>query len=250
MTIAYVIISLLLALMLHEFSHALVMVRYGIKIKSLGIGLPWPKRVAVTIPLGKRMPVLKLHPLLLGAYVEAENEEDVTSLPIQKQNHISGAGVLVNLLTGSVIFLMLGGVHIMGIGFTTWVLVAITASILLLSKFISNYIVPLMGIGYLWLLVGTVVASGTEAVGGPATMTSQLSSSGFGFMAILAIVSILLGLANMLPIYPIDGGRIFVATLERLHAPKFAITIAKGAGVTMFVGLMVFVIYADVNKFI
>jgi len=248
MNVAHAILALFVALVLHEGAHALLMMFYGIKIKSFGLGMPWPN-IGLRIPLGKNKPVLNIHPLLIGAYVEPESEEDVEKLPISVQNHISGAGVVINILTAAIIFAATGGMAIMGIAFTPLKLVLIIFAILIFSKIISNYIVPLLGIGYLYLLINSVSQSGVESVGGPVTIINHLTNSGFSFIEMLAIISLLLGVANMMPIYPIDGGRIFVATLERIHMPKFIINTAKNTGAMAFIFLILFVIYIEVVRF-
>src|SRR3989344_3303693 len=85
----------------HEFGHAIVMNRYGIRLSDAGIGLPWGPYI--TLPkkwfawVEKDFEV-RIYLLLLGAYVNPVNEKVICALPYETKAHVFGAGIIANFL--------------------------------------------------------------------------------------------------------------------------------------------------------
>jgi len=97
-----------------------------------------------------------------------------------------------------------------------------------------------------------------DQVGGPATMvvyTSQAVQSGFTQVVLLAgFLSISLGIMNLLPIFPLDGGQMTVAVAEMLRGGRrlsIGVQNAIGtAGFAFVILLYVSVIFIDINRFL
>lgn len=73
----------------------------------------------------------------------------------------------------------------------------------------------------------------------------------FPFLDVLAMISVSLGLINLLPLPVLDGGHIFIFLLESLLGKKFdkkTLMVFNSVGVMLLVGLMVFVIFNDVKQ--
>lgn len=76
----------------------------------------------------------------------------------------------------------------------------------------------------------------------------------YGWMSVLALIALLsvnLGIMNLLPLPVLDGGRIFITLLEKISGRKLgekAEYIITMAGVVLLVGIMVFATWQDITR--
>ncbi len=97
-----------------------------------------------------------------------------------------------------------------------------------------------------------------ESMGGPIRIAKEIhdqaaSGSASGVLALAAFISLNLGLLNLLPIPVLDGGHIvflLFEVLRRKPAPERLMDISARVGVALLLGLMVFVTYNDISKWI
>ena len=94
-----------------------------------------------------------------------------------------------------------------------------------------------------------------ESIGGPiqiAKMTGDQASDGFGsLMWFAALLSINLGLLNLLPLPVLDGGHLVFITIEGIMRRPLSIKIKimiQQIGLALLLALMVFVIFNDVSR--
>ena len=98
----------------------------------------------------------------------------------------------------------------------------------------------------------------SDQVGGPATMavyTAQAVQSGFSQVVLMAgFLSISLGIMNLLPVFPLDGGQMTVAVAEMLRGGRrlsIRVQNAIGAAGLAFVALLyVSVVFIDIHRFL
>jgi regulator of sigma E protease len=67
----------------------------------------------------------------------------------------------------------------------------------------------------------------------------------------LAIISINIGIVNLLPIPPLDGGRLLILGIEGIRRGalnKKAVLVVNGVGMVMLLGLMVYFVFTDIIK--
>jgi regulator of sigma E protease len=95
-----------------------------------------------------------------------------------------------------------------------------------------------------------------DTIGGPimiAVMSGQQASAGaVSFFAFMALLSINLGVLNLLPIPILDGGHLFFFTYEMLFGKPVRIKtreIAQQVGLVLLVSLMFFATYNDINRY-
>jgi regulator of sigma E protease len=96
-----------------------------------------------------------------------------------------------------------------------------------------------------------------ENMGGPATMytyTKMAAENGMGYLVKLAaLLSISVGIFNLLPIYPLDGGQMVVALIEMLRGGKrLSLRVQEAIGNVGFVFvlmLFVSVLVVDARRF-
>lgn len=95
-----------------------------------------------------------------------------------------------------------------------------------------------------------------DTIGGPimiAVMSGQQASAGaVSFFAFMALLSINLGVLNLLPIPILDGGHLFFYTFEMIFRKPVKIKtreVAQQIGLVLLVTLMFFATYNDINRY-
>ncbi|MFZ2756053.1 MAG: site-2 protease family protein [Atopobiaceae bacterium] len=98
------------------------------------------------------------------------------------------------------------------------------------------------------------VMNNSTSVVGISVMASQAAQSGpadFSYLA--ALISLSLGLMNLLPIPPLDGGKIVIEVVQALMRRQLSMraqAIVSYVGVALFLGLFVYVLRLDVLRII
>jgi membrane-associated protease RseP (regulator of RpoE activity) len=234
----------------HEAGHFVSMRRAGIRIHSAGIGFPFPPTFTV---YRKKRPdggvtKFQLSPWVLGAFVRAEEEDEkrIDTLPYRQFAWIMGSGVMINVVLGLVLLsfgaLLSGNWN----GFVLYNLIAVV--LWLARKLFTAYVVPVIGLPMLALSTWGLVAAVQDR--------SQIGIVGWGEvfswatdirMAVLlaGALSLLLGLANMVPLFPFDGGRIFSRVLMNLGASRRTATIFEAVTSVLALGSIFFSLATD-----
>ncbi len=97
---------------------------------------------------------------------------------------------------------------------------------------------------------------GLEDMSGPVGIfqaTSQVTQSGFAaLLTWLGLLSLNIGIFNLLPLPILDGGRIVIVLLEKLIGKKFGERLETAImliGVALVFGLMIYVTWNDILRF-
>jgi regulator of sigma E protease len=100
----------------------------------------------------------------------------------------------------------------------------------------------------------TEVVSQSSSVIGVSFLAKDAAESGFlPFIVLSAALSISIGLMNILPLPPLDGGRIVVETIERITRRTIPARVVSGVTVgalTLLIMLFVFVTGQDIQRYI
>lgn len=202
--------------------------------------------------LGEPREVLDAHALF-----ESEYRQQYRSLPFWKRSVILVAGVTVNLLFAIVAFVII--YSIIGIDYQNTQTGEVT-------HFNAN---PLQAIQAGFVYIGMVI----QAVAGlfnPATAAQTVSQSSsivgivvmskdafaMGFTNALfftAAISVSLGIMNLIPIPPLDGGRFAIEVFQRISRRTVsarALNALSMAGMALFLGFFVFMVNQDVQRLI
>ena len=107
----------------------------------------------------------------------------------------------------------------------------------------------------LWgIITGALPAK--ESLTGPVgiwVLTTSAAELGVRYLAqLLAIISVSLGIFNLLPIPVLDGGHLLFLAIERIRKKPVSLKIQEmtmQAGMVMLIGMMLFVTYQDLLKF-
>jgi membrane-associated protease RseP (regulator of RpoE activity) len=263
MYLALTFLFFFLAIAFHELGHALAMRKYGIKVETLGIGMPMSPKLIFRPAIGEKIFgegfSLMITPWLIGAFVKpADKDEDYEKkLSYQDAAHINGAGIVANLafalalLSPMTILIVndqqpnvLFGGYILSGAFLIVAYLLIRFS----RQFCAWFLPPLSVVSLfffarlLWNAI--VVRHDDKALGGIVTASIAITDivknlpdaiwSGFAISLSLAIV-------NVLPFFPLDGGRIAKMIVEH-RFPKLSMAFMMTGGV-----LVILMIIASVS---
>ncbi|RDC26739.1 site-2 protease family protein [Eggerthella lenta] len=207
---------------------------------------------AVAYELGQARPVEDAHALF-----ESEYKQQYRSLPFWKRSVILVAGVAVNLLFAMILFVILYSV--IGLDMvrqSTGEIVHVTLN-------------PLQAIQAGFMFIGMVV----QAVAGlfnPATAAETVSQSAsvigiaalskdavdaglFSIVGFVASISVSLGIMNLLPIPPLDGGRFVIEVFQKISRKVVtmrALNYLSAAGMILFIGFFLFMANQDIQRII
>lgn len=234
MYIGIAVALVLVSVLFHELGHALEMNRRGIKIQSVGIGMPLPFLTWRCKPFSGRMrnTVFALSPLIIAAYVKPVKKEEkkIKRLSYYGQASIDGAGVAANIVFSLILAAALafwGTVpkFLTGRGASYCYAVAcafaIAAIVFWLGRNIfSVYFALPLGVLLAYVVVAVALKYGVhQAVGGPISIGYYIAtiSNAMDAIRVAANLSLGMGLINLLPLCPLDGGRIAAALLGKIH---------------------------------
>ena len=207
---------------------------------------------AVAYELGQARPVEDAHALF-----ESEYKQQYRSLPFWKRSVILVAGVFVNLLFAMLLFVLMYSV----IGFE--------AQSPNTGVFYHAVLTPLQSVQAGFAYIGQVVAlvaslfnpataadtmSNTTSIIGIAVMSKDAVDMGLmGILSFTAMISVSLGIMNLLPIPPLDGGRFVVEVFQKVSrrvVSTRALNYISAAGMLLFLGFFLIMANQDIQRFV
>ena len=222
---------------IHEGGHFLVAKLCKVKVNQFAIGFG-PE--IISKKKGETKYALRAFPL--GGFVSMEGEEEASEeegafnkASILKRILIVAAGATVNILFGLLIYFILAAI--------------ISGNIESAGK---------ATIGFTGALVDSVKMLFTGQVGaddltGPVGISSLVSkTSGIKeYLYIMSIISVSLGITNLLPIPALDGGKIVLLLIEAIIRKPISDKIQiqlQLLGFSLIIGLSIFVTYNDIIR--
>lgn len=213
---------------IHECGHFFVAKLCKVKVNEFAIGfgpIIWKKQ-------GKETKyAIRLIPL--GGFISMEGEEEksdntksFSKASILKRIAIVSAGAIVNIIFGILIYICMCGLN------NTWELI--------LS----------LGDSLIQLITGNV---GIDQMVGPVGIGTIVSKTGdtFEFLNLLALISISLGITNLLPIPALDGGKIVILIIEAIRKKPLkqeTEVYIQMLGFSLLIALSIFITYRDIVK--
>lgn len=221
---------------IHELGHFLVAKLFKVKIKQFAIGFGptiWKKQ-------GKETSYeIKLIPMggfvnMLGEEEPVEDERAYNKKSIPQKIAILLAGGTVNIIFGLLVCII------------------IASSILGLKngiRFTGEFLgATFQGIGELF--TGRIKADQLVGVVGISDMVVETNGLR-DFIYLMAVISVSLGITNLLPFPPLDGGKIFLLLIEAIRKKPLKQKTEIGiqmAGFVLLIGLSIFVTYNDIVR--
>lgn len=222
--------------LIHESGHFFIAKLCKVTVNEFAIGFGptiWKKQGKVT------KYALRLIPL--GGFVSMEGEEEhstkegsFSEASVIKRIAIVSAGGLVNIIFAIIVFWCLS------INF-----VGIQDSFYYVQYFIKNMFDSIINI-----FTGSVTINQMMGPVGISSVISQTSNV-TDFIYILSVISLSLGVTNLLPFPPLDGGKIVLLIIEGIRkkpfSQKFEIAL-QSAGFLVLITLSIFVAYNDILR--
>jgi len=221
---------------IHESGHFFVAKLCKVRVNEFAIGFGptiWSKQGKIT------KYALRLIPL--GGFVSMEGEEERST----KEGSFSEASILKRIA-----IVMAGG--LVNIIFAIIVFWCLSASYVGVQNAFYNvgYFVKAMFDGIVQIFTGNVTMDQMMGPVGISNVVSQ--TNGFvDFVYILSVISLSLGVTNLLPFPPLDGGKVVLLMIEGIMrkplSQKFEMTL-QTIGFFVLITLSVFVTYNDILK--
>lgn len=222
---------------IHEGGHFLVAKLCKVKVNQFAIGFG-PE---ILSKQGKETKyALRLIPL--GGFVSMEGEEEASEqegafnkASIPKRIAIVAAGALINILFGLMVY---------------FILVAFMyGSVMTAFNATANFSIALVD-SIKMLFTGGV---GVNDLTGPVGISELVSrTSGLSeYIYLLAVISVSLGITNLLPIPALDGGKILLLIIEAIRKKPLKENVEiqlQLLGFSIIIALSIFVTYNDIIR--
>lgn len=232
-TVLKIVIILGFLVLIHEVGHFLVARLCKIKVNEFSIGfgpLIWKKDTSKTkysirlIPLGGYVN-------MLGEEERSEEEGSFSQASIPKRIVIVAAGGLVNIVFAIILYIILitivTGDFVTGLTSTGDFIMAMVDSIKL-------------------LFTGGVTVDSLMGPIGISEVVAQTSGI-IDFLYIMALISMSLGVTNLLPFPPLDGGKILIYIIEAIRRKPLKENFELKLQMIGFVALITLSIYVAFN---
>lgn len=236
-------------IIIHEGGHFLVAKLCKVKVNEFSIGFGktiWKKQGKETLYSIRLIP--------LGGFVqmEGENEESedkraFSNVSIPKRIAIVSAGAIVNIVFGILVYFIL--VSTVGLQFVD------PAKDTFLNRMYYGGIQTKEFVLSLFESVKMLFTNGLSAdqMTGPVGISQIVvqTTTFTNYIYILSLISVSLGITNLLPIPALDGGKIVLLLIEAVTRKKIKVeteAVITMIGFVLIIGLALYVTYHDVIR--
>jgi regulator of sigma E protease len=97
------------------------------------------------------------------------------------------------------------------------------------------------------------ISQSASVIGASYMAAEAARTSALSYASIVALLSLSLGVINIFPIPPLDGGKIAIELIERVRGRQLSRNLSLGlsvSGAVLLFALIGYLMYADVSKFI
>lgn len=236
-------------IIIHEGGHFIVAKLCKVKVKEFSIGFGkviWQKQGKETkysvrlIPLGGFVS-------MEGEDEDSDDENSFSKASVWKRIAIVFAGATVNIIFGLIVYFLL--VATVGIQFLDPAKDTIWNRIYYGAKGTGNFIIGVAE-SIKMLFTGGIATDQMVGIVGISDIVSQ--TSGFiNYISLLAVISVSLGVTNLLPIPALDGGKIVILLIEIIRRKPMKLeTEAKIQliGFSILIAISLFVTYNDIVR--
>ena len=222
--------------LIHEGGHFIVAKLCKVRVNEFAIG--FGKKI-YSKKIGETVYELRLIPL--GGFVSMEGEEhhsdnegsfNLASYP--KKIAIVMAGGITNIIFGLILYFIL----ILYISDFSGAIASTTKFISLTIESVKN------------IFTGNIV---TEQLVGPVGISSLVAKTGdiLNYLYLLSVISLSLGVTNLLPVPPLDGGKVVIYLIEWIIRKPISENIQlkiQSIGFALIMILSIYVMYSDIIK--
>ena len=236
-TVLKIVIILGFLVLIHETGHFLGARLCKVKVYEFAIGFGpviWQKETTRTkyalrlIPLGGFVS-------MLGEEERSDEEGSFSKASIPKRIAIVAAGGVVNIIFAIILYIILATIITGNFG------IAISGA--------GNFIMAMVE-SIKMIFTGGVTVNDLMGPIGISEVVAQTSTT-IDFFYIMALISMSLGVTNLLPFPPLDGGKILIYIIEAIRRKPlkedFELKLQM-AGFLLLIMLSVFVAFNDVGR--
>lgn len=191
------------------------------------------------------------------ALFEREYRQQYRSLPFWKRSVILVAGVAMNLLFAMIMFVILYSV----IGFdvqdtqTGDIRHMVVGPLQAIQAGFSYIVMVLQAvIGLFNPATAAETVQNSTSIMGIAVMSKTAAEQGLvSFLTFTAMISVSLGIMNLLPIPPLDGGRFVVEVFQKISRRAVSaktLGYLSVAGMVLFLGFFLVMVNQDIQRFV
>jgi len=236
-------------ILIHEGGHFLVARLCKVKVKEFAIGFGktiWEKQGKETkyairiIPFGGFVS-------MEGEDEESNSEGSFSKASIGKRMAIVVAGATVNILFGIIVYFIL--ISTVGIQFADSTRDTVLNRMYYGAKGTGEFILTIFD-GLKILVTGGLATDQMVGIVGISEVVVQTSGIA-NYIYLLAVISVSLGVTNLLPIPALDGGKIVILLIELIRRKPMKVeTEAKIQliGFSLLIALSLFVTYNDIIR--
>ncbi len=234
---------------IHEGGHFIVAKLCKVKVKEFAIGfgkIIWQKQGKETKYTLRMIPLGGFNNLL-GEEEESNEEGSFSKASISKRLAIVIAGATVNILFGIIVYFIL--VSTVGIQFADPTRDTIVNRLYYGAKGTGNFILSIFD-SIKILFTGGLSTDQMVGIVGISEVVVQTNGI-LNYIYLLAVISVSLGVTNLLPIPALDGGKIVILLIELIRRkPMKAETEAKIQliGLSILITLSILVTYNDIVR--
>ena len=232
-----IIILLGFLVLIHEGGHFLVAKLFKIKVNEFAIGFG---PTIFTKEKGETKYALRLIPL--GGFVSMEGEEErsekegsFSMASIPKRIAIVAAGGLVNIIFGVLLYYIISS-----IAFNSMYLGLIDTKDFIFSIFDSIRL----------LFTGNITMDQMTGIVGISDIVVNTNGI-MNYLYIMALISASLGITNLLPLPPLDGGKIVIYLIEAIRRKPMKEEMElriQSLGFSLLIILAIYVTYNDIIR--
>ncbi|MCH4184262.1 MAG: site-2 protease family protein [Eggerthellaceae bacterium] len=188
---------------------------------------------------------------------ESERKRQYRSLPFWKRCVILLAGPAMNLLFALLVIVIIYSVIGVDIqdpdsGVVQHIVIDPLKSLIAACNYIGMVFVAVVQLFDPQTAADTV--SNSTSIVGIAVLSKTAAEQGIeSFVMFAAMLSVSLGIMNMLPIPPLDGGRFIVEVFQRIFHKDISyrtLAIISWLGMLLFIGFFLFMLNQDVQRFV
>lgn len=192
-----------------------------------------------------------------ASFFKTEKEQQYCSKPFWKRAVVLCAGPAMNLILALLVFVFIysiAGVDLTytATGETVHITLAPWDSIAAGFRYIGTVIVAIVGL-FNPATAGETISNSTSIVGIAVMSKSALDAGVLNLLMFGAIISVSLGLMNMLPFPPLDGGRFVIEIVQRIIHRPVPVKVQNAlsyAGMALILLLFVVMVNQDIQRFI
>lgn len=230
---------------IHEFGHFIIAKICKVKVNEFSIGFG-PKIYSKN----KNETEYEIRLIPLGGYVALEGEDELSDkegsfnkASIKKRIAIIASGALVNIIFGIILYFIIIQVRYYNVMESSF-LEATKYSFIALKQLVAE-----LGKEIALIFTGHLNINDMTGPIGISNMISKTSGI-IEFLYLLSIISISLGITNLLPFVPLDGGKILLLVIEGIFKkslPQKVVIDLNMIGMFILIMLSVFVTFNDIK---